>query len=190
MDGLNDIEVIVGRVIRTIVAIAERVTRFATVLLLASVVICVVSFLLGMAALDGGIRTVWIVLGIVFAAIATGAALVGRWGVGRIRKDVPAIAGEVRSLISEGREQGALIVQEFQQQRDDGQDETLGGSAILVSRHAFGLRGVVGHGFEGAGRLTAAVQAVTRFPMLALASILITLVFAFLALIFLLALAL
>lgn len=190
MDAVNDIEAIVGRVIRTIVTIAERVSRFARSLALAALVVCVGSFLLGLAALDGGIRTVWIVLGIVFAAIAIGNAVVGWWGVGRIKRDVPAIAGEVRTLISEGRERGALIVQEFNQQRNDGEDETIGGSAIIVSRHAFGLRGLAGHGFEGAGRLGMAVQSVTRFPLLALSSIVITLVFAFLALIFLLALAL
>lgn len=192
MDRLNDIEVIVGRVIRTIVAIAEKVTRFATILLLAALGICVVSFLLGLAALDGGIRTVWIVLGIVFGAWAIGAALIGRWGVGRIRSDVPAIAGELRAMVSEGQEQGAVILRQFGGGPDgaDRPDGSLGGSAIFVSRSAFGLRDLAGHGLESAGRLAAAVHAITRFPVLALTSIAITLVFAFLAVIFLLALAL
>ncbi len=193
MDGLNDIEVIVGRVIRTIVTIAQKVTRFATILLLAACGISVVSFLLGLAALDGGIRTVWIVLGIVFGAWAVGAALIGRWGVGRISRDVPAITGELRAMVSEGQEQGALILRQFGAPGADGDDRTdaaLGGSAIFVSRTAFGLRDIAGHGLESAGRLAAAVHAITRFPVLALTSIAITLVFAFLAVIFLLALAL
>jgi hypothetical protein len=192
MDGLNDIEVIVGRVIRTIVAIAQKVTRFATILLLTATAISVVSFLLGLAALDGGIRTVWIVLGIVFGVWAIGAALIGRWGVGRIRHDVPAIAGELRAMVSEGQEQGALILRQFGggPDRADGGEAPPGGSAIFVSRSASGLRDLVGHGVGSAGRLGAAVHAITRFPVLALTSIAITLVFAFLAVIFLLALAL
>ena len=190
MDALNDIEVIVGRVVRTLVTISRKVTRLATWLLAGAAGICVVSFLLGVAALDGGIRTVWIVLGIVFGSIAVGAAGIARWGVGRIRKDVPAIAGEVRAVITEGREQSGLIIREFDQRMHDGEDETLSGSAIVVSRRVYGLRDLAGHGFEGAARFSAAVRAITRLPLLALLTVAITLVFAFLALIFLLALAL
>lgn len=190
MDAINDIEVLVGRVIRTLVTISRKVSRFATWLLAAAAGICGVSFLLGVAALDGGIRTVWIVFGIVFASIAIGAAGIARWGVGRIRKDVPAIAGEVRAMITEGREQSGLIIREFDQQMHDGEDETIAGSAIVVSRRVYGLRDLAGHGFEGAARFTAAVRSITRLPLLALLTVAITLVFAFLAFIFLLALAL
>ena len=60
----------------------------------------------------------------------------------------------------------------------------------MVSRRLYGLRGVVGHGLEGSARLTDAVTAITSFPGLALMAVGISLVFGFLALIFLLALAL
>jgi hypothetical protein len=190
MDALNDIEVLVGRVIRTLVTISRKVTRFATWLLAGAAGVCVVSFLLGVAALDGGIRVVWVVLGIVFGSVAIGAAGIARWGVGRIRRDVPAIAGEVRAMVTEGREQSGLIIREFDHQMHDGEDETIAGSAIVVSRRVYGLRGLAGHGFEGATRFTAALRSITRLPLLALLTVSITIVFAFLALIFLLALAL
>lgn len=186
MDGLNDIETIVNRTIRAIVQIADKVTRFATVLLGVAAVVCVASFLLGLAALDGGIRSVWVVLGIVFGVVAVGAAVTARWRVGRVRTHVPAIAGEVRQLIADGRSQSQLIIQEFQ----DGDDDSAGESAIVVSRRLYGLRGVVGHGMEGSARLTDAITAITSFPGLALLAVGISLVFGFLALIFLLALAL
>lgn len=186
MDALNDIEVIVNRTIRSIVQIAGKVTRFATILLAVAAAICVASFLLGLAALDGGIESVWIVLGIVFATLAVGAAFIARWRVGRVRKHVPAIAAEVRQLIADGKGQSQLIIQEFQ----DGDDDSTAGSAIVVSRRMYGLRGVVGHGIEGSARLTDAVNAITTFPALALMAICISLVFGFLALVFLLALAL
>jgi hypothetical protein len=185
MDALNEIEVLVNRTIRTIVQIAGKVTRFATILLAVAAAICVASFLLGIAALDGGIESVWIVLGIVFATLAVGAAFVARWRVGRVRKHVPAIAAEVRQLIADGKGQSQLIIQEFQND-----DDSTTGSAIVVSRRMYGLRGVVGHGVEGSARLTDAVTAITSFPALALMAIGISLVFGFLALVFLLALAL
>lgn len=188
--NIDDVEAIVGRVIRTIVAISRRVSRFASRIVIGAVVICVGSFLLGMAALDGGIQTVWAVLGIVFAAIAIGNALIGWWGVRRIRSDVPKISSEVRGLITEGRSQGALVLRQFDEQFRSGDDVTVGGSTIFIGRTGFGLRGLAGQGLESAGRLTAAVQSVTRFPLMALTSVLITLVFAFLGCIFLLALAL
>lgn len=188
--NIDDVEAIVGRVIRTIVAISRRVSRFASRIVIGSLVICVGSFLLGMAALDGGIQTVWAVLGIVFAAIAIGNAVIGWWGVRRIRSDVPKISSEVRGLITEGRSQGALVLRQFDEQFRSGDDVTVGGSTIFIGRTGFGLRGLAGQGLESAGRLTAAVQSVTRFPLMALTSVLITLVFAFLGCIFLIALAL
>lgn len=186
MDPIRDAEVMVERTIRTITHIAQRVTHYATVLLVVVAVVAVGSFLLGSAALSDGIRTVWIVLGIVFGGIAIGAALVARWRLGRVRRHVPAIASEVRQLIADGKGQTHLIIQEFQ----DGDDASASQSAIVVSRRLYGMRGVVGHGMEGSARLTDAVTAITSFPGLALMAIGITLVFGFLALVFLLALAL
>jgi hypothetical protein len=195
MDAINDIDTIVRRVVATLSAIGDKLTRFATLLLGGTVVVCVGSFLLGLVALGSGIRAVWIVLGFVFAAIAIGAAAVNRWGVGRIRRDVPAIAGEVRAMIAEGREQSTLIVREFDRQLHNGRDdggigETIGGSAILVSRRVFGLRELAGQGVGSAARLTAAVHAITRLPLLTFVAFGISVVFAFLAAIFLLGLAL
>ncbi len=185
VDALNEIEAIVDRTIRVLTTIAERVTRYTTFLLAGVALIAVASFLLGVAALSNGIRTVWIVLGIVFAAWAIGAAFVARWRLGRIRKHVPAIANEMRALLTDGKGQAQLIIQEFQ---DD--DDSTAESAIVVSRRLYGLRSVAGHGFEGSARLTDAVTAITTFPGLALVAVGITAVFGFLGFIFLIALAL
>ena len=58
------------------------------------------SFLLGLAALDGGIRTVWIVLGLVFGAMAIGSVVRGPLAAGR-SGEAPSeeIVAEVRSLL-------------------------------------------------------------------------------------------
>lgn len=190
MDALNEVEVLVGRVVRTLVTISRKVTRFATWLLGGAVVVCVGSFLLGVAALDGGIRIVWILFGTVFAVVAIGAAAIARWGVGRIRHDVPTIAAEVRAMITDGRGSGDVIITELDRQMPDGDGETLSGSAIVVSRRVSGLRDLAGHGLGGATRFAAAVRAITRLPLLALLTVAVTMVFAFLAFVFLLALAL
>ncbi len=186
MNAVNDIERLVENTVSTITMIAARVTRFATTLAIGTAVVAGGSFLLGLAALSGGARTVWIVLGIVFGALALGAALVARWRIGRVKRNVPALAGEVRTLLSEGKQSTMTIIDQFQ----DGDAASAGGSAIVLSRRAYGLRGVVSHGLAGSARLTETVAAITSFPGLALAAIGITVVFALLAPIFLIALAL
>ena len=186
MDALNDIEVLVGRAVRTIVQIAGRSPASRRSCWAPRPWLCVASFLLGLAALDGGIRSVWIVLGIVFAGVAIGAAVIARWRVGRVRKDVPAIAGEVRQLISDG-ESRAADHPELPGRRRRGRTP-VGDRGYASPVRPPGRRG---HGIEGSAGFSAdAITAITRLPRLALAAVGISLVFAFLALVFLLALAL
>ena len=150
-------------------------------------VVALGSFLLGLAALSGGIRSVWIVLGIVFGAIAIGAAFVARWRIGAVRRDVPGIAADVRPLIAEGKE-GTIDRDPRLPARRRRRPTT--GSAIVLSRRMYDLRGVMGHGLVGFGPAHATPSPRSRrFPGLALTAIGISLVFGFLGVIFLLALA-
>jgi hypothetical protein len=192
MDEMAEIERLVERAVAGITKIAGTAARFSTKLLLGTVVICVGGFLLGVAALGGGVRTVWIILGIFFGALAIGGALVARWRVGSVRRHVPELANEIRSLISEGKESTRTVIETFTVDADhDGHtDGVSGGSAIVLSRQMYGFKGMVGSGLESSARLTAAVTALTSFPGLVLAAIGISLVFGFLSLIFLIALAL
>ena len=178
-EGLAD------RAVATITRLASKVTRAATLLLLASIVICVGSFLLGMEALSGGIESVWIVLGFFFGAIAIGCALRARWRIGRVRKHIPEIANEMRALVADGRSDVITIVIP---------DEALAsGSALELSRGMSGTEGmrqVTSQGLANSANFAQAVRAITTFPVLAIVTVLITCVFAFLGLIFLIALAL
>ena len=180
---MEDIEALVERTVAAVLRIAGRVVRWATVLLIAAVVIDVGSFWLGMEALSGGVESVWAVLGVVFAAIAIGCAVVARWRVGRVRKNVPALVTDVRSLVAQGQDTAHTVIDVFDS--EDGGPATFG-----VSRSVIGIRGLVGSGLSGSTKLTEAVTAITSFPWLALATVAITSVFGFLALVFLLALAL
>jgi hypothetical protein len=60
---MNEIEALVERTIGAITDIAQRVTRYATILLCVAAVVSIGSLLLGIAALSGasGARTLWIV---------------------------------------------------------------------------------------------------------------------------------
>lgn len=189
---MSDIDRLAERAVATVTTIATRAAAFSTKVFLGAAIVCVGGFLLGVAALSGGIEKVWIVLGIVFGAIAVGGALVARWRVGSVRRHVPELADEVRTLISEGKDTSRTVIDTFVVDADgDGERDGFGGgSAIVLSRQMYGFRNVVGSGLESSARLTAAVTALTSFPILVLAAIAISIVFAFLGVIFLIALAL
>jgi hypothetical protein len=189
---MAEIDELVRRTVDTVTLIADRAAAFSTRLFLMAVLICGGGFLLGVAALDGGIRQVWIVLGLVFGAIAVGGAFLARWRVGSVRRHVPELADEVRTLISEGKDTTRTVIDTFVVDADgDGdRDGFAGGSAIVMSRQMYGFKDMVGSGLESSARLTAAVTALTSFPALVLGTIAISLVFGFLGVIFLIALAL
>lgn len=191
---MAEIDDLVRRTVDTVKMIADKATAFATRLLLGAAVVCIGGFLLGVAALSGGIEQVWIVLGLVFGAIAIGSALIARWRVGSVRRHVPELANEVRTLISEGRHGTRTVIDTFVVDADgEGDGERDGfdrGSAIMMSRQMYGFKSVVGSGLDSSARLTAAVTALTSFPGLVLGAIAISLVFGFLGAIFLIALAL
>jgi hypothetical protein len=186
---MNDFEQVAQRAVDTITMIAAKAAAFSTKLLLGTAIICVGGFLLGVAALSGGIQSVWIVLGLVFGAIAIGGAFVARWRVGSVRRHVPELVNEVRTLIAEGQDSTRTVIETFTVDGDDEGDGLNHGSAIVMSRQMYGFKGLVGNGLESSARLTAAVTALTSFPGLVLASIAISLVFAFCGVLFLLALA-
>ena len=202
---MAEIDELVRRTVATVTTIADKAAAFATKVLVVAAIICVGGFLLGVAALSGGIQTVWIVLGIVFGSIAVGGVLVARWRIGSVKRHVPELADEVRTLLRDGRPGSRAVIDTFVVDPDTDVGTGIGprpgtervdrgvrtdGSAILMTRQMHGLRNVSGAGLEGTTRLAAAVTALTTFPFFLLGAMVISLVFGFLGLIFLIALAL
>lgn len=172
----------VRRAVTTITSIASKVTSFATRVLVWTVVVCVGGFALGVAALDGGIERVWVVLASVFATIAIGGAVVARWRVGRVRRRTRVLGDEVRTLL--GTDRSRTVIETF------AVDDTEQGSAIVMSRQMGGFTSLGGPDLAGSPGLAAAVRAMTTFPLLTLQAAVISAVFAFLGAVFALALAL
>ncbi len=177
--SMAQLDIYTTRAVSQVTALARRAARFAAVIAIWVIVVCVGSFLLGLAALDDR-ENVWIVIGGFFAVVAVGAALLGWWRVRAVKRHVPELAGEVRSLLAQGRQATALI-DTFQVTDEDGtrhyQARLDSSGAVDVTRTLWGLKGVVGTGAQTAARLTATVSALTSYPVLALVSVLISLVF-------------
>lgn len=183
---MKDVEALVERTIATITMIARKAFKFSRIIAALAAVVCVGSFLLGIAALSAEIQPVWIVLGIVFGAIAIGAGLIACWRVGSIQRHIPELVNEIRALVSNGTQTTKDVIETFNVNDRESNAE----SAIELSREVFHFKSVIGHGLESSARFAAAVTALTSFPWLMLTVIAITAVFGFLSLIFLLALAL
>jgi len=191
---MAEIDELVRRTVASVSMIAGRAAAFSTKLLIGVVLVCVGGFLLGVAALSDGIQAVWIVLGIVFGSIAIGCAGVARWRVGAVRRHLPELTDEVRTMISEGEPESRTVIDTFVVDVDgvapDETGEAPPNSAIVMSRQMGGFGSVAGPGLARWPRLSAAVRALATFPFLMLAAIAISLIFGFLGFIFLIALAL
>lgn len=182
---MADLDQYSGRAVAQVTALARRASRFASWIAAFAVVSCVGGFLLGLAAFDDD--RVWTVIGGFFAVLGAGAALLGRWRVGSVKRHVPLLADEVRALLSQGG-QATQLIDTFQVTDADGtqhyQARIDGAGAVEVSRTLWGLKGVVGTGTETFARLTATITALTSYPLLALMAVLISFVFLGLSAIF------
>ena len=146
--------------------------------------ICVVGFLLGYAALDDGMRTVWIILGGTFAVIAIGSIIAAIFGLRTVTRTASELVVEIQSMLDGGAVQERTVI-ETVEATDASQEE----SAVVLSRQFFTLQDEVGRSGRGFPSMTAALSAITRFPAYLLVSTLISFVFAVLGLLFLIGLA-
>lgn len=182
---MTDADDIARHAARTISLIAAKAAGFATRLFVATTVVCVGGFLLGVAALSDGIESVWIVLATVFGSIAIGSAFTALWRAGSVRRNAPQLVDEVRRLATEGRDTTRTVIETFAVDGDDPD-----GSAIVLSRQMSGFRGLAGSDLRSTPRMSAAVRALTTFPALVLGAAAISCVFAASSFLFLIALAL
>jgi hypothetical protein len=185
---MSDIDDLVRRTTAYVTNVADKVGGFAGKIFIIAAGICGLSFYLGVEALSGGIETVWIVLGLFFGAIALGGPLVALWRVGSARRHIGDIQREVRTLAEEGGDPSNTVVETIIV--GDPENDPNAGSAIVLSRQMGGFQTSFGSDLAKAPHLADATKALAAFPFQILVTIGITAVFAFLALIFALALAL
>jgi hypothetical protein len=171
----DDLDALARRAVDSVMTLVRRGLALAGGVMLMAVIFSVGGFLLGLAALDGGIEKVWIVLGGTFAILA----------VGSVKKDAGTLITEVRSLIGGDRETERTVIETVES--TDGRESD---GVVAISREFFVLKGAVGNRIGQFKSLGLALTAITSFPALIAVTTAITLVFAGLSVIFLIALAL
>lgn len=185
-DGTGDgrIQELATRAVDSLLTLVRRGTRLAFGTLMIVVVICLGGFALGIAALSDGIETVWIIFGGFAAFVAIGSvglAMFRLWAVTRLGT---ALVTEVERLIVGDPRSERVVIETIE--ASDGVQEQ---SAMVMSRQFSGMSQTVGTAGQF-GALAVALRSVTTFPLFLLLAIVITIGFAGLSLLFLLALAL
>ena len=183
--GLDDVDRLARRAVDAVLQLVRRALALAGGVLLLAVVFGVGGFLLGIAALDGGIETVWIVLGGLFAVIAIGSVATALLRLRSVRRNAGELVDDVRTLITGDRRTERTVietVESTERSKDDG--------VVAISREFLSLRNAVGGGIGRFRSLGMAMSAVTTFPGLVAVATVITFVFAVLSVLFLIALVL
>lgn len=180
----RNIDALAQRAVDSFMTLVRRGTALAGGALAIVVFICLSGFLLGVAALSDGIRTVWILVGGTFAIVGIGAVVLAIIRLLAVKGHAVALVSEIHDLIA-GDAKTERVVIETLESSDDVQDQ----SAVVMSRQFFSMQDSVGERTDKFKALSSALKAITSFPLLMLLSVVITIGFAGFALIFALALA-
>jgi hypothetical protein len=181
-DGLDDLA---QRAVDSVMTLVRRGLALAGGVMILAVTFCVSGFLLGWAALNGGIETVWVVLGGSFAVLAISSVGIAILRLRAVRKGADTMFTEVRSLIGGDRQTQRTVIETV-----ESTDNREGDGVVALSREFFTLKGALGNRIGQFKSLGLALTAITSFPALIAAATVITFVFAGLSLLFLIALAL
>ena len=180
----RNIDALAQRAVDSFMTLVRRGTALAGGALAIVFVICASGFLLGVAALSDGIRTIWIILGGTFAIIGIGAVVLAIVRLLRVKRHAVALVSEIHDLIVRDARSERVVIETLESS-DDVQDQ----SAVVMSRQFFSMQESLGGRSDKFEALSSALKAITSFPLLMLVSVLITISFAGLGLIFALALA-
>ena len=185
LDGLDALDALAQRAVDSVMTLVRRGVALAGGVMILAVTFSTGGFLLGLAALDGGIEKVWVVLGGTFAVLSIGSVGLAILRLRSVKRGAGTLFTDVRSLIGGDRQTQRTVIETVES--TDGRE---GDGVVAVSREFFMLKGAVGNRIGQFKSLSVALTAITSFPALIAAATVFTLVFASLSVLFLIALAL
>ncbi len=183
--GLDDLDRLAERAVDTVLSLVRRGLALGGGVLIIATFCCGGGFLLGLAALSGGVRTVWVVLGGFFLVVGVGSVIVAMWRLRSVGKGTRALVDEVRALIAGDRRTEKVVIETIETS-EESKDE----GVVALSRQFFELRDTIGDRHDQFRAVASALHAVTTFPALVALSTVVSFAFAGIGLLFLIALAL
>ncbi len=183
---MADLDQLARRATALVSDLARKGMAVATGIALVTLLIGGLSYLTGLAGLDGSARSAWMLIGGVMLVGAVGAPLLARWRLSRVRRHVDQLVGEIRTLITRDAAAQQVVIETVAY--DDAQPAPVRDlrPAVYDSRQFNRLR-VVSGGAGDLKELTSALYAVTTFPWLLLLALCGVVVFGVLGFLFLVA---
>lgn len=146
------------RAVDVLTVLLRRASALAGGVLMFAVLACAIGYLLGIAALSGGLRLVWIIGGGALALWAIGSVLAAMFRLRAVRRGSDLLVDEVRSLIDDADSERTVIdtVESTEGSDDDG--------IVHLSRQFFSLRDVVKEHRSNFSQLSLALASITLLP--------------------------
>ena len=131
---MADVDELARRTTTLIAGLARKGVSLATGVVVVVLVVCGLSYLTGLAALEGSARSAWTVVGLAMLIVAVGAPLLARWRLSSVTKRTSELVGEIRSLITRDADAQRVVIETVA--HDEGQPRRCPGPAARRVRLA------------------------------------------------------
>jgi hypothetical protein len=183
---MADVDLLARQTTALVTGLARKGMGLATGVAVVALVIGGLSYLTGLAGLDGGARSVWSVIGFVMLVVAVGAPLLARWRLSAVSKQAGSLVSDVRTLISRDAAAQRVVIDTVTVEDRQPTSAREIRPAIYDSRQFHHLRAVTVKAND-LRQLPGALTALTTFPALLGIALLGVVVFGLLGFVFLLA---
>jgi hypothetical protein len=181
---MADVDQLARQLTSLITTVARRVSVITIGVAVITLIIGGLSYLTGVAGLDGSARSAWMVIGAVMLVIAVGAPVLAWWRLTAVSRHATELVAEVGRLISRDPQAERVVVDTVTVEQ--GAVEGVRTPAIIETRQFSRLRQSTLMASD-LRQLPGALRAVTTFPWLLLIAIVLMLVFGVLGFLFLIA---
>ena len=184
LSAMADVDQLARQLTSLITTVARRVIVITIGVAVVTFIIGGLSYLTGIAGLDGSARSAWMVIGAVMLVVAVGAPLLAWWRLSQVSRHATELVTEVGRLISRDPDAERVVIDTVtvDQRPPDG----IRAPAIIETRQFSRLRQSTLTASD-LRELPGALRAVTMFPWLLLIAIVLMLVFGVLGFLFLIA---
>jgi hypothetical protein len=183
---MPDVDGLARRAVQFLALFARRAGRLAVAAGAFVAVIALITYAIGSAALSGGARSTWMILGGALVIVAVGAPLLAWWRLFSVRRHADELVGELSRLIS-GNSEAERVVIDTVEARPPPTGPPSGRQELTVvgTQQFYRLRTLT-LGTDDLPQLSRAMTAATSFPGLLALGLLLSLVLGVLGFVFLL----
>jgi len=158
-DNRQPLDQLTDRAVDGLLGLLRRANALAGGVLIFVFVTSAGSFLLGLAALDDGARSAWLLLGTIGIAAGIGSALLAIWRLLKVRRKSDKLTGELRRFIGADGDAERTVIDAVEA-TEVSADESI----VAVSRQFSSMRDGVDQQELNLPELSMALRSLTTFP--------------------------